>query len=147
MTKRNIPSRLRYILWKSDLEATRLGLAAGSFLWAVLLFWPGQLFDPSRATYHLMSLIASENIWGGAFLLQGVVMTYSLLWGYRSRIFFIADALLGCVLWTSSTLACFLSHYHSLATYQPPAAMAYELVGAGLSWWCLVRYSLDKKVV
>ena len=145
MTKRNIPSRMAHIMWKSDLEATRFGLAFGSLLWAAFLFWPGDLFTPTRPTYQIMAEIAPEYCWAAAFLLQGLVMLYSLLWGYRSRLSFVADALLGCVLWTTSTAACFMAHYNSLATYQPPAAMSYELVGALASWWCLVRYSVEKK--
>jgi hypothetical protein len=145
MTKRNILSRLSHIMWRSDLEATRLGLALGSLLWAGFLFWPGELFTPTRTTYHVMAEIMPEYCWAAAFLLQGCVMLYSLLWGYRSKLSFVADALLGCVLWTTSTAACFMAHYNSLATYQPPAAMSYELVGALASWWCLVRYSVEKK--
>lgn len=145
MIPRNITSRIQYILWKSDLEATRLGLALGSLIWAVLLFWPGDLFAPGRTTYSVMSEIANEQIWGAAFLLQGLVMVYSLLWGYKSRLSFIVDALLGCILWTTSTAACFLAHYQSLSTYQPPAAMSYELIGAFTSWWVLVRYSFERK--
>lgn len=145
MNPRNIPSRLAYILWKSDLEATRLGLSIGSLLWALLLFWPGDLFSPSRTTYRLMAEIAPEEVWALAFLVQGLVMLYSLLWGYRSRFSFTVDAFFGCVLWTSSTAACFLSHYQTFGTYQPPAAMAYEAVGAMFSWWHLVRYTYPKK--
>lgn len=145
LTKRNIQSRIAHIMWQSDLEATRFALAMGSLLWALFLFWPGELFNPSRTTYVVMAEIAPEGCWAAAFLVQGIVMLYSLLWGYRSKLSFVADALLGCVLWTTSTAACFIAHYHSLATYQPPAAMSYELVGALASWWCLVRYSLEKK--
>lgn len=142
--KRNIKSRIHHIMWKSDMEATRLSLAMGSLLWAALLFWPGELFAPSRTTYTVMAEIMSENCWAAAFLLQGLVMTYSLLWGYKSRISFVADALLGCVLWTGSTAACFLAHYHgSIGSYQPPAAMSYELVAAFASWWHLVRYTYN----
>lgn len=145
MKPRNIKARIAHIMWRSDLEATRLGLAMGSLLWAAFLFWPGDLFTPARTTYLVMAEIAPEECWGAMFLLQGVVMMYSLLWGYRSRLSFAVDALLGCVLWTTSTAACFIAHYNSLATYQPPDAMSYELVGALASWWCLVRYSLEKK--
>lgn len=120
-------------------------LAVGSLLWAALLFWPGPLFTPARTTYNLMSAMAREEIWGALFLLQGVVMIYSLLWGYRSKLSFVLDALLGCVLWTASTAACFIAHYHSIETYQPPAAMSYEVMGALASWWCLVRYSCDRR--
>jgi hypothetical protein len=132
-------------MWQSDLEATRFALAAGSIMWAVFLFWPGPLFTPERATYRIMAEMAHELVWASAFLVQGVVMTYSLLWGYRSRCYFLLDALLGCFLWTASTAACFLAHFHSIHTYQPPAAMSYELIGSLASWWCLVRFSIVKK--
>lgn len=143
--RRNIPSRIGHIMWRSDLEATRLLLAFGSILWAVLLFWPGALFTPERTTYVVMAKLASEEVWGALFLLQGSVMVYSLLWGYKSRLSFIVDALLGCVLWTASTAACFIAHFHTFASYQPPAAMSYEVMGAIASWWCLVRYTIDRR--
>lgn len=146
MVKRNVRLRLLHIMWYSDLEATRLSLAFGSFLWAALLLWPGDLFTPTRATYTLMAQMASEEVWAAAFLVQGSTMLYSLLWGYKSRLTYIVDAMLGCALWTASTFACFLSHYQSMSTYQPPAAMSYEVIAALASWWVLVRYSLPKKV-
>lgn len=145
MRRRSIPSRIHYIMWYSDLEATRFSLALGSLLWALLLFWPGELFSPTRKTYELMAHLAPESAWGVLFLFQGAVMLYSLLWGYRSKASFVCDALLGCLLWTVSTAACFISHYTSFSTYQPPAAMSYEVMGALASWWCLVRYSFPKK--
>lgn len=147
MKKRNISSRLKYLLWKADLEMTRLVLAVGSILWALLLLLPGQLFTQERTTYLIMSKIGSEVTWGVLFLLQGLVMLYSLLYGYRSKVYFCVDALLGCILWTTATLACFASHYHGWVTYKPPAAMAYDLIGVLTSWWCLVRYSLEKEQV
>jgi hypothetical protein len=92
-----------------------------------------------------MAALAHENVWASLFLLQGCVMLYSLLWGYRSRLSFVVDALLGCVLWTVSTAACFIAHYHAATSYQPPAAMAYEVMGAMASWWCLVRYTFPRE--
>ena len=137
--------RIRHIMWRSDLEATRFMLASGSLVWAMLLFLPGDLFSPARTTYTLMAALAREEIWASLFLLQGTVMTYSLLWGYRSRLSFLLDAILGCVLWTASTAACFIAHFNGWENYQPPAAMSYEVMGALASWWCLVRYSVDKR--
>lgn len=142
--RKNFLARLKYLLWHSDLEATRFCLALGSSLWAALLLWPGALFTPERQTYAVMASIASEQVWGFTFLLQGSVMMLSLFSGYKSRLFFIIDALLGCLLWTASTWACFLAHFGTLETYQPPAAMAYELIGAIASWWCFVRYSFSR---
>lgn len=145
MKTRHPLKRLKYIMWYSDLEATRFSLAFGSLLWSMMLFWPGELFTPVRTTYHLMATIAPEHIWAALFALQGSVMVYSLLWGYRSQLSFVSDAVLGCLLWTSTTVACFLSHFQTWATYQPPAAMSYEVMGMLASWWCLVRYTFPKK--
>ena len=143
--KRNIKSRIYHIMWKSDMEATRLSLSLGALLWAALLFWPGELFSPSRTTYSVMAEIMPEYCWASLFLIQGSVMLYSLLYGHKSRISFITDALLGCVLWTASTAACFLAHFNGgFGSYQPPAAMSYEIVAACGSWWHLVRYSYNE---
>lgn len=142
--RKNFIARLSYLIWHSDLEATRLCLALGSLLWAALLLWPGTLFTPGRQTYAVMASIASEELWGVAFLIQGTVMLFSLFNGHKSKLFFVVDALLGCLLWTASTWACFLAHFESIDTYQPPAAMAYELIGAIASWWCFVRYSFSR---
>ena len=145
LIKRDIKKRIGYLIWLSDLEMTRLGLACGALLWALLLFWPGTLFTPERTTYTLMAAIAPEELWGVAFLVQGVTMVYSLLWGYKSKLSFVFDALLGCVLWTASTAACFIAHYASSRSYQPPAAMAYEVIGSLMSWWVMVRYCSNNK--
>lgn len=127
------------------MEMTRLGLACGAVIVGLLFMWPGHLFTEARTTYTLMAKVLPEECWGGLFIVQGVVMIYSLLWGYRSKVFFIVDAVLGCVLWSSMVFLCFLAHYiSSQGSYQPPAAMGYDLVGMGLSFWHLVRYSLEK---
>ena len=145
MTQRNIPSRIAYLFWRSDMEMTRFGLALGAVVVGLLLLWPGQLFAPERTTYLLMGKVAPEICWGSLFLVQGLVMIYSLLYGYRSKVFFVVDAVMGCVLWSSMVILCFMSHYiYSHGAYQPPAAMGYDLIGMFLSFWHLVRYSLER---
>lgn len=143
MKRRNIKSRLHHLIWRSDLEMTRFGLALGSILCALLLAWPGDLFQARPDDYRLMAGIASEWTWAALFFLQGSVMLYSLLVGYRSNLSFLSDALLGCLLWSSLTVASFVAHYESLTTYQPPAELAFVAVGAAMSWWCFVRYSVS----
>lgn len=146
MTRRNIRSRITYLLWRSDMEMTRLALALGALVISALLAWPGQLFAPERTTYKLMAMIADEEAWSCLFAIQGCVMIYSLLWGYRSRVFYVVDAILGCTLWSTMVLCCFAAHYiYSTNGYQPPAAMGYDLVGMFLSFWHLVRYSYGEQ--
>ena len=153
VVRRRLMPRLHYLFWFSELETLRWCLGWGSILWAVMLLWPGQLFPTpdqiiagtGRQTYALMSEIAPEEVWGAGFLLQGVVMIWSLLLGYRTKITLWADAILGAFLWTASTFSCFASHYHGWSTYDPPAAMASEVVMTVASWWTLLRYAEVKK--
>jgi hypothetical protein len=137
MIPRNIKRRYLHILFQSDLEATRLLLSWGALFWALMLFWPGDTFG--RPTYTIMGHYASEHVWATAFLLQGAVMMYSLLFGYKSRITLVVDAVLGCVLWTVSCL-CMLA-----SVYPPPAAISAEICAAVASWWVLVRYHLPSE--
>ena len=136
MITRNIPRRYLHILFRSDLEATRLMLAWGAIFWAIMLIWPGDTFD--RPTYTLMGRYASESIWATAFMVQGLIMMHSLLCGHKSRITLVADAVLGCILWTVSCM-CMLA-----SVYPPPAAISAEICAAVASWWILVRYHLPE---
>ena len=62
--------RMEDILLGCDMLATRWVLAWGSILWAVFLWWPGDLFPNAaeiaagkgRTTYALMAQIAPEHI-------------------------------------------------------------------------------------
>ena len=45
MTKQKLLQGLSRALWDSDMVATRVSLAIGEFLWAVMLLWPGETFD------------------------------------------------------------------------------------------------------
>ena len=143
--------RMEDILLGCDMLATRWVLAWGSILWAVFLWWPGSLFPNAaeiaagegRTTYALMAQIAPEHVWGFAFGLQGVVMLWALIYARRNKVVFYVDAILGALLWTVATFACFAAHFHGWSTYQPPAAMSAEVVLTVLSWWHLVRYWAD----
>ena len=59
---------LSVALWDSDLIATRISLFFGELFWGVMLLWLGDTF--SRPTYHVMSLVANEEIWGIIFLIS-----------------------------------------------------------------------------
>jgi hypothetical protein len=153
MTRRRTPT-IKSILFADHIDATRLLLAMGSFTWAILLAWPGDLFTPARTTYKLMAVVAPELFWALAFLVHGVWAIYTLTTGCRNRASLIMDAFLGCVLWTSSTLLCFAAHWpHGITTgvldqimqYPMPAAMSGELWMSIASWWCFVRHWAEKK--
>lgn len=137
----------------SDMLATRFSIVLGSLLWALFLLWPGDLFPTAaeiaagqgRTTYALMAQVASETIWASLFLFQAAVMSWSLIFAVRNRFVFLADALLGCILWTASTILCFVAHFKGWATYRPPAAMSAEVAMTFASWWHFVRYMFDER--
>ena len=150
--------RIRYLLWCSDLEATRFTLGMSAILWAILLAWPGELFPTpdeinafrGRMTYALMAQIADEEVWAALWALQGSVMLYSLFTGHRNCLLMGADAMLGCALWSFCVFSAFLVYWPhadfltALMTYKPPAAMAGEIMMVAASWWVLVRYNCGR---
>lgn len=133
---------------------TRLLLCMGSLTWAMLLGLPSDIFVPGRTTYTLMAAVAPERVWALAFLVHSIWGLYTLSTGVRNHVALTMDALLGCVLWTGSTLLCFAAHwpYHltgftnQLFNYPMPAAMSGELWVAVASWWHLVRYWAEENM-
>lgn len=143
---------LKEVLLESQMKNTRLLIALSSITWAILLAWPGTLFE--RPTYHFMSMIASENVWAMLFLLHGWFSLIALKSKTLNRLTLIFDAWFGCILWTVSTAACFTSHWpfdmqvafiDKLAIYDPPAAMSGELWVSIFSWWYVIRHWAGEK--
>ena len=118
-------------IFDSDLVATRFWLFLAEFLWAVMLFWPGDTFE--RPTYVQMGKIAPEMVWAFLFLLTAVIQlniiineTYHEFW---ARCFSIWNA----VLWTSTvTLMIF-------GVYPPPAAIGGEIALTVSAIWIAIR--------
>lgn len=52
-------------LFESDLIITRLILAIAELAWCIILFWPGQTFDPSA--YTMMGVLMPEICWAFVF--------------------------------------------------------------------------------
>lgn len=139
------------VLIGSDMLATRFSLALGALIWGLLLLWPGDLFPTAaqiaagkgRTTYALMAQVMSENSWGAMFLIQGITMVFAIFSQWRNKVLFVADALLGAILWTAATVMCFAAHFNGWMSYEPPAAMSAEIALMFASWWHLIRYMLD----
>lgn len=146
-------ARIIQLLWGIDLLGTRLLLGMSSLAWAVMLLWPATypLFPTKaqialgqgRTTYAIMALIASEGQWATLFGLQGVVALCAVLYNIRTRLVLWVEGILGCMLWTTATISCFAAHFHSWESYNPPAAMAAELILTVGAWWVLVRYKVE----
>ena len=154
MIKRSFFCRMRYLLWHSDLEATRFTLGLSALLWGILLGWPGDLFPEmweieqgrGRMTYAIMATIMPEDAWAVLWLMQGSVMLFSLFTGVRNCALIVVDAVLGVFLWTVCVISSFVVYWPEMAfsaaivQYKPPAAMAGEVGMVLASWWVLIRY-------
>ena len=64
--------QLKRIAFGSDMIGTRFLLTFGALLWALFLLWPSVLFAETRPTYRFMAMMASEEVWGVLFLIQGL---------------------------------------------------------------------------
>ena len=154
MTRDRIKSRLYRLLFCSDLEATRFTLAIGAIFIGLGFAWPTAIFPSAeqiaagsgRHTYALMAQIAPEMCWSACFLLQGGVMLWSLITGYRSKWLLWLDAAFGVLLWTAAIGACYLAYWRGfdrIWEYRPPAIMGGEVAAVLASWWVFVRYNCD----
>ena len=131
MTKQKLLQGLSRALWDSDMVATRVSLAIGEFLWAVMLLWPGETFD--RKTYHVMSLVMSEAAWGFVLLLSAATqITIVMCEEYHSlaaRLF----AGWNAVLWWFLVMSMLLS------VSPPPAAIGGEAALSFAALWVWLR--------
>jgi len=145
--KRRILSRLL----NSDMRAARFMLAMGAILWSAFLMWPGSLFPTpaqiaagtGRTIYSLMAEMAPEYCWAALFGIHGCFLLLSIFIKVPP-LAALVDAFNGAALWSTATFACYASHFHGWATYQPPAAMSADLAMVFASWWWFVRVWADK---
>jgi membrane protein DedA with SNARE-associated domain len=138
MIKRSYKQRVLSILYGSNLESARLWLITGVFIWAAILSYPGDTFNGPQ--YKVMMHFANEEVWACLFSIQGITSLYTLITGQRSKLTFVVDAVLGCVLWTVLCVSIIVSLEH------PPIPFAAEISSAIASWWILVRYEVPKTV-
>lgn len=123
--------RLAEVMFDTDLVGVRVVLALGEVFWALGLLWPGETFG--RPTYHYMSIIAREELWGLAFLLTGWAQWSLVMIGDFQCKFARRFAAWNSALW----LVVCVSMYASV--YPPPAAISGESALALGALWILVR--------
>ena len=118
-------------LWDSDLIATRVSLALAEVLWAIMLLWSGDTFE--RPTYHVMSLVMSEEAWGFLLLLSAVTQITIVM----SEIYHTLGARMFAA-WNAALWA-FLCMSMLLSVNPPPAAVGGELALAFAASWVWLR--------
>ena len=118
-------------LWDSDLVATRVSLAVGESLWAVMLLWPGDTF--TRPSYKVMSHVMHEEAWGLLLLLSSATQLTIVMRDQYHHWFARLFAGWNAVLW------CFLCVSVLLSVSPPPAAIGGELALAFAAFWVWIR--------
>ena len=125
----NLSDRVAAAIFDSDLISTRLLLAFAEFLWAAMLFWPGDTFW--RPTYALMAELATEEVWACAFGVTSYLQFRIVLNGRQHTLWAHYFALWNSLLWAVVVGSMLLS------VYPPPAAIAGEIslmVAAAWVW-------------
>lgn len=118
-------------LWDSDLVATRVSLAIGEFLWAIMLLWPGDTFG--RPTYSVMSHVMHEEAWGMALLLSAVTQITIVMTNEYHHWFSRLFAAWNAALWM------FLCASMVISVSPPPAAIGGEMALAFAATWVWLR--------
>ena len=127
----NLSDRVAAAIFDSDLIATRLLLAFSEFLWAVMLFWPGDSFG--RQAYVLMSELATEEVWACVFGLTSYLQLRIVLGNRQHTLWAHYFALWNSLLWAVVVGSMLLS------VYPPPAAIAGEISLMIAAAWVWVR--------
>jgi len=130
MTKHLIDS-MSYVMWESDLIATRITLALAELFWAVMLLWPGNTFG--RQTYEVMSHVMTEEAWAFVLLLSGATQISIVVLGQYSSAFARYFAAWNAAIWVFIVVSMLIS------VYPPPAAIGGEIALALSALWIWLR--------
>jgi len=142
-----IISKIHDIIWTSDFMSVRFTTALASLFWGIFLLWPADTFLAQPEIYRLMGQVATEHIWGLAFLIHAFFGFYALLKDKTTVCAFSCDLLLGTLLWTTSTFCCLLSFWQINIPYIPPATMAAD-IGITISlWWRMIKYIVKERLL
>lgn len=141
----------------SDLSAVRFLLAIAAIFVGLGFLWPSTVFpdpsvtmdslDLSRKAYIYMAAIAPEWLWGAFFTLQGFAALRTAVSRFPSKFYLWVDAVLGCFLWSTATIACYLVYWPGVGNildYRMPAILGGDLAIMAASWWLLVRYGYEE---
>ena len=126
-----IVSGMSRALFDSDLIATRLTLFIAEFLWATMIFWPGDTF--TRPTYHDMSKVAPELVWGVVFGVTAILQLRIIIFDLCKTAFARWFAVWNAALWAAA-IGLML---HSVQP--PPAAIGGEMAMGIAALWIAVR--------
>ena len=128
----SVTRRVLQLALESDTKSARCILMMASFVWAVLLFLPGDGFY--RPIYAPMKAIASDDVWGLLFSVHFFATFYSSFFQIRNRLLMCLEGILGVSLYSISTLSV-------MANNGPPGPLFANSIACALAaLWVLVRY-------
>ena len=130
MTSKFIQSSSR-IRRNTDLMSSRFTLAMAEFMWAVLLLWPGNIFQ--RPIYLHLSSVMGEEAWGLIFLISGATQLTILLMNDVHSRFARYFAAWNSALWVYVVTSLLISEY------PPPAFIGGEIAMAIIATWIWLR--------
>jgi len=122
---------MKNALWYSDLKDTRLTLAMAEFMWAIMLFWPGDTFE--RPTYAHMAAIMAEEWWGIVFLISSFIQVYIVVKEQTNKTWAWYFAGWNFCFWGFTVWSMLAS------VYPPPAAIGGEIALALAAFWIWLR--------
>lgn len=96
------------LVWDTDLVASRFILAIAEFIWAIMLFLPGNTF-PENKVPHLAYL--PEYVWGSIFLFSGLVQLGIVLYEHIRTNFARIFAMFNAFLWIYLVLSILIDSY------------------------------------
>lgn len=127
----DMTKRLSAAFFDTDLIATRFILAMAEFLWAAMLWWPGDTFG--RPTYTIMARVMPEDAWGLVFALSSVTQVSIVAQGHFCKTYARIFAGWNAALWTYVVVSMLLS------VYPPPAAISGEIALMVAATWVWIR--------
>lgn len=127
----DLTKRISAAIFDSDLIASRIILAVAEFLWAIMLWWPGDTFG--RPTYTHMSHVMSEDAWGLVFMVSAVTQLHIVFSGQFHKTYARVFAGWNAVLWLYVVISMLMS------VYPPPAAIAREMALMCAASWIWVK--------
>ena len=127
----------------AEMIVSRMLIAMSSLTWGILLLIAGDLFE-GRQIYTIMAEAANERVWMVLFIVHGLASLTALFMQRVNVAILLLDGVLGCALWSLSTILCFAVYFNvDGAALKLPAAMSPSIWVAIVAWIHLVKQGAE----
>ncbi len=132
---------LKYVLMSNGTDISTLILGLGSLLWSVwalIMIISISFFSGVNTTLHASAI----GFWGLLFFIHGVWSTINVIYNIEEIISVIANAALGAILWTSSSIIIIVAR---ISDNSLPMGSAHY-IPVFLAWWIVWRNVFNKRL-